>query len=205
MGEAEETAILVTADYITKDKTDTEKAKAIIEAKKYAKDKGKMGKRGKSKKAEVEKYPRLEPKEFETKAKDKAEAGEIVRPKDEKVETEKIDITKTEKDTLLEAEKTGLEVEERAKVEPELLEIESGKLAKGKGKKGKKGKDKQTKASEAEPRLKNEAEVKAVISADKDSDLKTVEADPETSVEEFKERDTVESEKTTKGKGKKGE
>merc|ERR1712156_897665 len=47
--EAEDTAILATADYI-------------------AKDKGKMGKKGRDKKAEVEKYPRLEPKEFKTKA-----------------------------------------------------------------------------------------------------------------------------------------
>merc|ERR1712156_68984 len=130
---------------------------------------------------------------FETDAKGKSEAEEIVRPKDKKVEAEAIEITKTEKDTLLEAKKTGLEVEERAKVEPELLEIEFAKLAKGKGKKGKKGKDKQTLASEAEPRLKDEAEVKAVTSADKDSDLKTVKPDPETNVEEFKE-----SEKTTK-------
>ena len=47
-----------------------------------------MDKKGRDKKAEVEKYPRLEPKEFETIAKDKAEAGEIVRLEDEKVEAE---------------------------------------------------------------------------------------------------------------------
>merc|ERR1712227_79382 len=57
--EAEETAILITAEYSTKDKTDTEKAEAIIKAKKDIKDKGKMDEKGKDRKAEVEKDPKL--------------------------------------------------------------------------------------------------------------------------------------------------
>merc|ERR1712173_80641 len=96
---------------------------------------------------------------FETQAKDKAEAAEMVRPEDEKAGAETIAITQTEKDEIvLESEKVRTE----ANTELESLEAESGKIAKGKGKKGKKDKDKKTKASVDEEKARLDAEVKAI-------------------------------------------
>merc|ERR1712223_286954 len=79
---------------------------------KVAKGKGKKGKDKKAK-AEAGKDPMLEAKRFETQAKDKAEAAEMVRLEDEKAGAEKIAITKTEKDEIvLGSKKVRTEVKE---------------------------------------------------------------------------------------------